>query len=113
MTLPKVSEQRRKKRKQIDHHIAVMDSVLETGVGQLVNINEHGFMLIGGGQVREDCVYQLSITLDVGADKQEKLCFGAECLWVRETESGTQYWAGFQIIDISDEDRARISTLIC
>ena len=32
-------------------------------------------------------------------------------LWMRETDSGTQYWAGFHILDIGENERELVSKL--
>lgn len=106
------SEQRRRERKEVDQTIAVKDALLNADVGQVVNIHEEGFMLIGSGQIRENCLYQFSICLSEAVQKKSKISVGAECLWLKETDSGTQYWAGFHIIDISESDRDIITELV-
>lgn len=104
-------EQRRRERKGVEQLIAVSDALLGEDVGQVVNIHEEGFMLIGSGQIRENCLYQLMMNLSQPIDNCKKISVGAECLWLKETDSGTQYWAGFQIIDIAEKDRALIPLL--
>jgi len=106
------SEQRRKARKEIEQHISVKDSILDLEVGRVVNMNEDGFMLIGSGQIRENCLYQLSMSLSEPLAGAASLSLGAECLWIRETDSGSQYWAGFHIIDISEADKKLVAKLV-
>ncbi len=109
MTNP--SELRRRERKEVDQYIAVKDALLDSDIGRVVNLHEDGFMIIGDGQIRENCLYQLSMNLSKTVDSCDHLSVGAECLWLKETDSGTQYWAGFHIIDISDQDRQLIAKL--
>ncbi len=106
------SESRRRERKEVDQPIAVKDALLDAEVGQVVNIHEEGFMLIGSGKIRENCLYQLSMHLSKEVDSRSNISVGAECLWLKETDSGTQYWAGFHIIDISENDRDVITKLV-
>ncbi len=109
--LPNRTEKRCLARREIDRHIVVKDALLDAEVGRVVNINEKGFMLIGSGQIRENCLYQLCLHLDEPVGPSEYISVGAECLWVKETDSGTQYWAGFNIIDVSEQDYAIIKSL--
>ena len=68
-------------------------------------------MIIGGYEVRENCLYQLAFDLNYGDNQTQRVMLGAECLWVSETGSDEQCWAGFQIIDIADADFKVISSL--
>lgn len=103
--LPSTNELRRRERKAVEQLIEVKDVLLDSDVGRVVNLHEEGFMLIGDGQIRENCLYQLNMALTEPVAETESISVGAECLWMKETDSGTQYWAGFQIIDISENDR--------
>ncbi len=109
--MPNTSELRRRERKEVDQYITVKDALLDTDIGQVVNLHEEGFMIIGDGQIREDCLYQLSMSLSKVIENCDYISVGAECLWLKETDTGTQYWAGFHIIDISDKDREIIAKL--
>tara|TARA_R110000868_G_scaffold174376_2_gene411043 strand:- start:253 stop:597 length:345 start_codon:yes stop_codon:yes gene_type:complete len=111
LILQNTSESRRRERKAVEQLIEVKDVMLDSDVGRVVNIHEEGFMLIGDGQIRENCLYQLALDLAEPVSAVDSLSVGAECLWMKETDSGTQYWAGFQIIDISDDDRAIITKI--
>lgn len=106
------TNQRRRERKGIEQLISVKDSLLDEDIGRVVNMHEDGFMLIGNGQIRENCLYQLSLKLSEPVETQDHLSVGAECLWLKETDSGTQYWAGFSIIDISEKDRNTLIQLV-
>ncbi|WP_086930959.1 PilZ domain-containing protein [Agarilytica rhodophyticola] len=105
-------DKRNKQRKSVDQHIKVTNTLQKVEIGSIVNLHEEGFMLIGDGQIRENCLYQLSFNFSDAVDGCDSLCLGAECLWIKETDSGTQYWSGFQIIDLSEKDKTTISKLI-
>lgn len=111
LTLPNTNEHRRLERKEVDRHIAVKNALLDCDVGRIVNLHADGFMIIGHGEIRADCLYQFVMLLNEEIDGCARISVGAECLWLKETDSGTQYWAGFHIMDISDEDRAIISKI--
>lgn len=106
------NDQRNKRRKPVDQHITVTNTLQNVDIGSIVNLHEDGFMLIGDGQIRENCLYQLSMKLSDTVSECDSICLGVECLWIKETDSGTQYWSGFHIIDISEKDRDIISELI-
>lgn len=110
--LPSHNEHRKKERKNLDCDISVKDIVLNKIIGQMVNLSEDGFMVIGDDLVRENCLYQLQFLLSGSPEGISELNVGAECLWRNESGSGTQFWSGFHIIDISDEDKHRISQLV-
>ncbi len=107
-------EHRKKLRAAVGKSILVKDVLHNRSVGRIVNLNEEGFMLIGDGLINENCLYQLSMQFesDHGEEDGLNISLGAECLWKKETDSGTQYWAGFHIIDISDDDLKKITLLV-
>lgn len=97
-------EKRRKTRAEVDQTIEVKNTLLDVPIGRVVNVSEDGFMLIGQGEIKENCLYQLSFSFTQAVNNVYHLSLGAECLWVNETDAGEQYWAGFQVIDISESD---------
>lgn len=108
------SDARRRERKDVVVEIHVSDVVLGTAFGRLVNISEDGFMIIGRADVRVDHLYQLALnseTSDLPTSQDIHISVGAECLWLKETDSGSQHWAGFRFIDVSDDDREKLKAL--
>jgi hypothetical protein len=79
--------------------------------GYLANFHDKGFMLISNCTVREDNVYRLRMEFSQPVCGRKQISVGAECLWVRST-SGDQVWAGFSIIDISEDDRHLLAELV-
>lgn len=105
-------EKRKRERKRVDQAILVRDTLLDTSVGRVVNMHEEGFLLISNNRIKENRLYQLSMRLPDGENQGDFLSVGAECLWMKETDAGTHFWAGFHIIDIADAARSRITEFI-
>ncbi len=82
--------------------IPVYDAVTREQFGQLANISSHGLMLITRSTIESESLFRVSFTLPGSA---EVMKLGIESLWINEALSNNVYWAGFEIIDISDEDR--------
>jgi len=102
------SEKRSQVRIPVDDEICVRDTVSGSELGTLANVHEEGFMVISDGGLKEDYLYQVAFEVSSG----ESIPLGAECLWISETGTGDQVWAGFQIMDMSDEARQQMRTLI-
>ena len=106
-----IQEMRSHSRVEISEVIRVVDRQTGMDLGRLVNISEEGFMLLGSQPVSEDNILQLSLEFESGSDKTPPILIGVECLWCHSSNDQTQYWAGFYIIDISDEDLERVRHL--
>lgn len=102
------SEKRRQTRIPIEEEIYVRDTGNSMELGTLANIHDEGFMVISDGGLKEDHLYQ--VVFELGGDKGV-IELGAECLWISDTGTGDQVWAGFQIMSISDEAREEINKL--
>lgn len=93
----------------IDEEIFVRDVVSSLEMGTLANIHDEGFMVISDGGLKEDNLYQ--VAFELGGGKGE-ITLGAECLWISETGTGDQVWAGFQIMEASEEAKQQIHDLL-
>lgn len=103
------SEKRSQTRIPIDEEICVRDTVSGIELGTLANIHDEGFMVISDGGLKEDYLYQVAFEINSG---RAPITLGAECLWISETGTGDQVWAGFQIMDLSDDARLQIEKLL-
>lgn len=103
------SEKRSQVRIPVDEEICVRDTVSGLEIGTLANVHDEGFMVISDGGLKEDHLYQIVFEINPG---HESIPLGAECLWISETGTGDQVWAGFQIMDMSDDARQQIKGLI-
>ncbi len=104
-------EMRSQSRTDVSEIILVVDTQTGKTIGQLVNISEEGFMLLGTQPISENSIFQLSLESDSSAPDARPILIGAENLWCHSSSDQTQFWAGFYIIDISDEDHERIRHL--
>ena len=106
-----IQEMRNHNRVEISEVIRVINRQTGADLGQLVNISEEGFMLLGSQSVPEDSIFQLALEFESGNNNTAPILIGVECLWCHSSSDQTQYWAGFYIIDISDEDLERVRHL--
>lgn len=106
-----MSEKRRQERKDLDPFIRVHNAIDGSELGKIVNLSEDGFMIITSTEVKEACLYQIVLVLNERVHEVEEIPVGAECLWVNEMDIGDQHWAGFHIMDVSDENLELIKLL--
>lgn len=102
-------EKRRQTRVPVEDEIFVRDTVSGLVLGTLANIHDEGFMVISDGGLKEDHLYQLALETHPDA---LPIHLGAECLWISETGTGDQIWAGFHIVDLSDDAHERLAALV-
>ena len=105
------SEKRRQARIPIDQEVIVKDTVSGKALGVLANLNEEGFMVISDGGLREDHLYQVILDMQ-GLTTDEPLSMGVECMWISDTGTGDQVWAGFQIMEVSEAAKDTIDSLL-
>ena len=107
-----MSEKRSQPRKVCDSRIDILDAESNEVIGNLVNMSLSGFMMITNKPLPENYVFQFVIVFSPGTVHSHSIRVGAESLWLQEIEGSSQCWIGFHIIDISEQDQARISELI-
>lgn len=105
------SEKRSRERVYINGSVMVVDTMRDVELGKLVNLHEDGFLLITSEPIEEGSIYQLKFFPKPPIDGVDEISVGAECLWIDETGSGEQIWAGFHIMDISDSGVGSIRDL--
>ena len=106
-----IQEMRGHSRVESSAVVRVVERQTGMDLGRLVNISEEGFMLLGSQPVSEDNILQLSLEFESGTNNTPPILISVECLWCNSSSDQTQYWAGFYIIDISDEDLDRVRHL--
>jgi len=99
-------------RKQPNESIAIIDINTEQTLGYLANISTGGLMLIGPISTTPGTLFQLQMPLPTPMHNANTLEFGAESLWCLQAKDTSNYWTGFQIIDISASTAESIETLI-
>ena len=106
------NERRKQPRKKLDPLLEVFDINEECQLGKAVDISQGGIMLLSERPVPVNKVWQLSLDLPSQTNEHHTVFFGAESLWCQVSEKSNQYWAGFQVIDISHEDSATINDFV-
>jgi hypothetical protein len=110
-------ENRKHPRKHLDQNWIAYDLDRNEVIGRLVNISHEGMMLISQQPLEAGKVYQLRLNA-TDASEEPPVTLGVESLWVESMWSGPSqhdseaYWAGMQIIDISNESSALIDYLL-
>ena len=85
--------------------IVIEDVVAKREIGQLVNLSEAGFMVLGDMTVDIGNNYQFTLHFPTAVEARTELNLSAECLWSMETNGGGQYWSGFSVTGLTDEKK--------
>ena len=104
-------ENRRHRRAVPDGAIQVRDAITGQMLGTVGNLSASGLMLISNRPIEADCLFQLSFTVTDSAGRDRDLEVGAESLWSSPASQPDVYWAGFEIVEISDDDHALLSDI--
>ncbi|MGA7296688.1 MAG: PilZ domain-containing protein [Rhodanobacteraceae bacterium] len=75
-------------------------------MGCIGNISHTGVMLIGPAQPESNAVYQVILPLPWDDGSTLNLEVGVQGQWFQQAASAKQYWAGYRIVAISDQDNA-------
>ncbi len=103
---------RARERRELQQQINVFDTVSQRSLGRLVNIHREGLMLLVEAPIQVDALYQIVIQLPQPLDGRSELPLGVDCLWLKELDESGNFWAGFQIIDISAQDMDVVDSLL-
>ena len=87
----------------------VTDVLTGTTLGEVLNISSEGLMLASPVPICEGSIYQVDIRCQL--QDMGRISAGIECLWTDPHGNGGTL-AGFQIIDISDEDQQNLYRLL-
>lgn len=103
---------RKLERKELSQTITIEDTINGGVFGELVNITREGLMVMTDREIETQAIFQLALQLPETLHGSDQLVLGADCLWCRRAENFYRYWAGFQIIDASEQALAQIDALI-
>jgi hypothetical protein len=106
-----MEERRKFIRKKISRPIRVAESIGGRDLGYLVDISPEGLLILGNRPVEGNTVYRLAFKWPAGED-DAVIELGVESLWCDACDNAQQFWTGFQIIDISNENRDRIADFL-
>lgn len=103
---------RKIERAELNQPISIVDTINGGTFGELINVTVEGLMIMTQNEIPAHSIYQLSLHLPVELDGSKTIEIGADCLWCRKAENFHRYWAGFQVIDASDQALRQIAHLI-
>lgn len=106
-----MQEKRKLDRCRVGDILEVFDIHSERQVGRVVDISVEGLMIYSQSPIDVNRIFQFLIPLPMDLDGCREIRLGVESLWSREGDGDGQYWTGFHVICISDQDRACIEQL--
>jgi hypothetical protein len=101
---PNPQESRRAERKPVNIAAEVIDAISGRRMGQLGNLSASGMLLIGNDAPRNEAVYQLRLPLPGLGDVPPLIEVGVQEQWHEEAATPGQFWAGYRIIAIGDDE---------
>jgi hypothetical protein len=105
-------EMRKHVRQDVPGVVCVTDRQAKRKIGRLVNISEEGLMILTDEPVAENAVFQLHLEFCNQEGESDPIEIGVESLWCKQGSNENQFWAGFYIIDISEQNQDRIRSMI-
>jgi len=105
-------ERRREKRHHLIHYLRIFDRHSGTELGNLVNINTSGVMIISGNPITEGTLLELSMDFPEEFEGRRYLEFDARSVWVRVDENPDWFAIGLKSTNISVEDLELLKRLI-
>ena len=109
---PTPQERRRFQRRNLSYYLPIMDNDTAQTVGHLVDISQVGIMIDCKRNIPSGEVYHLRLDLMEGIAEKPQVDFTAECKWCRSDKIQPYlYNAGFEIKEISDEDREIVARI--
>lgn len=101
---------RRSDRKSPNGIVAVIDALTGDRIGQIGNLSAEGMMLISPNHIEQGALFQMEFSLIDQEDQQHHFNVGALCLWCSAASS--RFWAGFEIMDISEQDSETLRDIV-
>ncbi|KAF1071852.1 MAG: hypothetical protein GAK45_00389 [Pseudomonas citronellolis] len=104
-------------RRQYPRHAAglrveVFDRYSGRSLGRVADLSSEGFMLCGDAVPAADSVHECLIVPLPPLSEVDEIIAGVDCLWSRPGQNGQLGWAGFHIIDLSDDQSLALERLI-
>ena len=104
--------ERKYERKELNRPITISDTINGGDFGELINVTVEGIMVMTDREIPTHSIYQLALQLPLAINGSDTIELGADCLWCRTAENFHRYWAGFQIIDASEQAMEQLQELI-
>ena len=99
-----MADRRKTKRRYLLYYGRMYDETMQKQLGYLVDITEHGFMLLSDEQMPIGETMKLKLELTIDLAKGPFMIFTAKSLWSEPDIDPNRYNNGFEIVDIKPED---------
>lgn len=107
-----MQEKRKLQRRHLIYYLRVFDRNTVNLIGHLVDITPEGVMVISENPIETGITFQMRMILPKEIFKKEQITFEAISKWSDKDVNPSFYDTGFQLLDISDENRSIIAQLI-
>lgn len=101
-------DQRRTQRKPVNFTAVVTDTITGQPMGQIGNLSGTGMLLISPAAPCSEAIYQLRLPLPNSNGTPQYIEVGVQEQWHEQATSAEQFWTGYRIIAIDEEDIARL-----
>jgi hypothetical protein len=105
-------ERRQEERHHLIHYLRIFDRHTGAELGNLVNINTSGVMIISGNPIAEGTLLELCMDFPEEFEGRCYLEFDARSVWVRVDENPDLFAIGLKSTNISAEDLELLKRLI-
>ena len=107
-----MQEKRKHARTHIGCAFKVTDINRKQVIGCMVDLSADGFMLLTDQVHEAGTVLQLRVDFPGEVNGMNHIELGAESLWTGAANKANHFWAGFQIIDLSDSAATTLASVI-
>ncbi len=105
-------DRRKYKRSRSPKLLPVTDVNTQQCIGRLVDLSLGGMLMMAVQPIPVHRIFQLRVNLPIEINGNNVIEFGAESVWGDPPEHIGTYWAGFQVIDISEYNKESVSELV-
>lgn len=104
------TDQRRRQRKSVNSPAIVTDVITEHPIGRIGNLSGTGMLLISSSAPCSGAIYQMRLPLPSsdGDRAPQYIEIGVQEQWHAQAAVAGQFWTGYRIIAINEEDIARL-----
>lgn len=105
-------ERRREERHHLIHYLRIFDRHTGAELGNLVNINSGGIMIISGNPITEGTLLELRMDFPEEFEGRRYLEFDARSVWVKVDENPDWFAIGLKSTNISTGNLELLKRLI-
>ena len=107
-----MEDRRHHDRRQMELQVEAYELHSGERLGRLADLSDDGFMLFSEVPIEADSVMQFRLVPARPLEGVESVTLGADCLWSRPGSDAQHGWAGFQIIDMAEDQTEALEVLL-